>query len=445
MPAGEKEILDCLQLAGAAGVGPVTFLRLLDKFGSPAAALEALPEDKKVFSRSQAARELDKARRKNIRLIPFTDSDYPVRLRSIPDAPPLIYVRGRTDILDAPLSLAVVGARNASVNGRKLASKIAYDLTESGVVIISGMARGIDSSAHKGAMYAQNRAGPTVAVLGTGADIPYPAENSLLYEQICAQGAVVSEFPLGTEAQPNNFPRRNRIVSALSSGTLVVEATLHSGSLITAKMALEQGRDVFAVPGSPAEGRSLGPNRLIKDGAVLAESADDILNVLQMTAGRSIPLSLSRPPQPAENTAAQTDGCSFFSNRPEPAAEHQKSLFYQNGHAAYLSRREEEIEFLASGGRQSEQSAAHKNSSARRITQKELCRNSLDKVENNADIPQQPTDDITDYLSAEGVCVDEIIRASGLTPAEVSLKLLELEMQGRIERQIGNKVALIKR
>ena len=362
MAATDTEILARLRLINTDGIGPVTFYKLLKTCRSAENALRSLPPKFHPAPLAAAEREISLARAKGIKILAFDNPEYPQKLRELEDAPPFLYVKGRTDILNRSPAVSVVGARNASINGRKLAS---------------GMARGIDAASHKGAMYALEQNGPTVAVLGTGADIVYPAENFSLYEQIAAQGAVISEFPLGTEAQSGNFPRRNRIVSALADAVLVVEAGIHSGSLITARLALEQGRDVFAVPGSPVEARAAGPNKLIRDGAFLAEGAEDILNGLNLARCRKIkPL----PPVAAEDLFAKP----------------------------------------------------------------------LDKVENNVDIPQQPDQTekkpkVIDFLTAEGVYVDEIIRATGLEPAAVSLELLELEMAGRIERQVGNKVALIKR
>lgn len=373
--AAENKILDYIQLINSANIGPVTFYKLLRQYGSAEAALAALPAGRRTFSRSAAQKEFELARRQNIRLLAFDDPEYPENLRAAEDAPPVIYVRRQINCLRQPLSLSIVGARNASLNGRKLASQISCELTSQGIMIVSGMARGIDTAAHKGAMFALNRTGSTVAVLGTGIDIAYPAENQKLCEQIAGQGAVISEFPLGTEPSAGNFPRRNRIVSALTDGTLVVEASLHSGSLITARLALEQGRDVFAVPGFPTDERSAGPNKLIKDGAFLVENAEDILNVLSADARRKIP----RTPRPV-----QTD------------------LFVKP----------------------------------------------LDKESKTADIPDTASPDretdILSLLTPAGVYVDELIRVSGLDSAAVSLRLLELEMEGRIERQVGNKVALIK-
>lgn len=377
MKPTDKEIIDRIQLINSENIGPITFYKLLQQYKTAAKALAELPPKYKIFPRAKAQTELELAKKKGIHILSFEDELYPANLKELEDAPPLLYVKGNPELLNHPLSVSIVGARNASINGRKLASKIAYELTNNEVLVISGMARGIDTAAHKGAMHAKNQSAPTIAVLGTGVDVIYPNENKELYEQIAAQGAVISEFPLGTEPQAGNFPRRNRIVSALSLGTLVVEATLHSGSLITARLAMEQGRDVFAVPGNPVESRSLGPNKLIKEGAVLIENSEDILNVLSITNNHQI-----------------------------------KKL---HSHI-----------------------------------QKDLFAKPLDKEKNNVDIPKQSKSDnsekkVLDYLSANGVYVDEIIRDSGLDASSVSLQLLELEMDGKIERQVGNKVALIKR
>ncbi len=369
----DNEVIDWLQLINCENIGPVTFFKLLETYGSAASALTSLPAKYKKFPRSAAEKEFNRAQAAGIQIIAYTDGRYPAALKQLDDAPPLLYVRGNAELLNAPLSLAVVGARNASINGRKTAAKIACELTSNQVLIISGMARGIDSAAHKGALHALNQQGPTLAVLGTGVDVVYPPENQDLYQKIIDNGAVISEFPLGTGPQPNNFPRRNRIVAALAQGTLVVEATARSGSLITARLALEQGRDIFAVPGSPLDQRAQGPNRLIKDGANLVESAEDILNILLLNNNRRI-----RP---------------------------------------FIKPRTQDLFAVP-----------------------------IDISEKTADIPQQSSaaDSLLNLLDFEGVYVDEIIRRSGLDASTLSLLLLELEMDGKIERRAGNKVALIK-
>ncbi len=287
----ESLILDYIQLINTDGVGPVSFFKFLEKYGSASAALDALSSKKCIFSRSDAENELKSAQKLGVEIIIDQDKKYPALLRQLDDRPPVLYVKGRTDLLNYPASLCVVGSRNASVIGRKIASRIAYDLTNADVLIVSGMARGIDSASHKGAMYAKNQKGPTIAVLGTGVDICYPDENKDLYNQIADQGALISEFKLGQTAVASNFPRRNRIVAGLSLGVLVVEASLNSGSLITVRLGLEQGKDIFAVPGSPIESSSAGANKLIKEGAILTQSAEDILNTLALTQNRILKIN----------------------------------------------------------------------------------------------------------------------------------------------------------
>ena len=282
-----KELAASIRLINSNGIGPVSFYKLTEKYQTAENALNHI-EKEKIFSLKSAEFEIETALKQNISILTYKDKEYPQNLKILHDAPPIIYVRGNKNILNHPTAIAIVGARNSAIASKKLASKIAYDLTNNNVLVISGLARGIDSSAHKGALYAKNQNGPTVAVLGTGADVPYPEENIKLYEQICQQGAVISEYPLGTKPQTANFPRRNRLVSALSSAILVVEASENSGSLITARLGLEQGKDIFAVPSFPIEGKSLGTNLLIKEGAILTECAEDILDVLQFTQKKQI-------------------------------------------------------------------------------------------------------------------------------------------------------------
>ena len=272
-----------LALINTPGIGPVSFYKLIKKYGS---SKEALNFQKDAGMLDEAEKIIRLSHKKDIRILSYTDKDYPLLLKELNDAPPVLYLKGRTDLLNYPANIAIVGARNATVSGRKIASKLAYDLTNADVLVISGLARGIDASAHKGALYAKNQSGPTIAVVGTGVDVCYPLENKELYEQILSQGLIISEYPPETEAIVQNFPRRNRIISALSNGITVVEASLNSGSLITARLGLEQNKEIFAVPASPFENRSAGSNKLIKEGAVLTESAEDILNVLALTQNR---------------------------------------------------------------------------------------------------------------------------------------------------------------
>ncbi|MEO5374578.1 MAG: DNA-processing protein DprA [Alphaproteobacteria bacterium] len=307
-PLSPAEKLDWLRLIRSENVGPITFHRLMEHFGSAAAALKALPEVARRGGRGKpitlcakgvAEREMEAALAVGAEVIARCEPAYPRYLAAIEDAPPLLFVRGSPHLLQRPM-VAIVGARNASLNGRKLARQFALGLTQGSFVVASGLARGIDTAAHEGAL-----AGGTVAVNAGGVDTIYPPENAKLYEAIVGAGAVVSETPMGEEPQARHFPRRNRIISGLALGVVVVEATTRSGSLITARMALEQGREVFAIPGSPLDPRAEGPNRLIRQGATLVERADDVLNDLADLLRRP----LSEPP------------ARDFGGRPPPAAE----------------------------------------------------------------------------------------------------------------------------
>lgn len=277
------ETIDWLRLIRSENVGPVTFHRLIDRFGSAARALDALPELARrggrtrviaIPSPADARHELDAAHKAGAHVLACVEPGYPPALRPLDDAPPLLYVRGNPHLLSRP-TIAVVGARNASLGGCRIAREMAAELAAAGMTVVSGMARGIDTAAHEGALNSG-----TVAVLAGGVDVVYPPENGRLYDSIAAQGAVLSEMPPGLAPQASHFPRRNRIISGLSLAVVVVEATPRSGSLITARLAAEQGREVLAVPGSPLDPRSHGPNRLIRDGAALVESAADVLEVV---------------------------------------------------------------------------------------------------------------------------------------------------------------------
>lgn len=283
----DRQRLDALRLARTENVGPITFKRLIGRFGSAAAALDALPDlarrggrasPLKPFPRDAAERELAALQAIGAQLLTLAEPQYPRALAALDDAPPVLSVHGRADLLDHR-AIAVVGARNASTNGRRLATELARDLSESGLVVVSGLARGIDAAAHRGALSAMNAAG-TVAVVAGGVDVAYPPENEALQREIATRGAVLAELPPGTVPQARHFPRRNRLVSGLALGVVVIEAAPRSGSLITARFALEQGREVFAVPGSPLDPRCRGTNNLIREGATLTETAADVLEVL---------------------------------------------------------------------------------------------------------------------------------------------------------------------
>jgi len=289
---GEMDLHGWLSLSRVPGVGPATVIKLVQQFGSPKAvfraSLKALREVERVGSQlaeailayeddGWAEKELARTEPLGIRLILFGDASYPPSLAAIPDPPSHLYLKGEIRPEDG-LALAIVGSRAASTYGLQTTNRIARDLARHGVTVVSGMARGIDSEAHKGALAAGGR---TIAVLGSGLNVIYPPENRELYHRIAERGAVVSEYPLDAEPDAVHFPSRNRIISGLSLGVTIVEAAPKSGSLITAQLALEQGREVFAVPGSVDSMRSRGTHHLIRQGAHLVETAEDILTELE--------------------------------------------------------------------------------------------------------------------------------------------------------------------
>ncbi len=305
------EILHWVALSLIPGVGSVLFKRLVDRFLSPEAVfgaplgellqIEGVGEkvSRAIQSgppRAEAERELRLIHSVGGKVLLLCDEAYPARLKEIYDPPPLLYVRGELKQSD-DLALAIVGSRRTSPYGRAVTEKMSQEIARHGVTIVSGMARGIDSVAHLGALSAGGR---TIAVLGCGIDVIYPPENRSLFGKIVERGAVVSEFPMGSRPEAIHFPRRNRIISGLSLGVVVVEANSRSGSLITAEYALEQGRDVFAIPGNVGTEGSRGTNRLIREGAKLVESSQDILEEIipQWQKGKVSPAA---PPSSEES------------------------------------------------------------------------------------------------------------------------------------------------
>ena len=288
MSLSDSEKISCLRLMMSENIGPVTYAHLLSYYGTATEALGHINElaarggRKKpmtLATENMAEKQIEIADKKNVKILFRQENEYPSLLRHISDAAPILFTLGNISVF-AKKSIAVVGTRNASVNGKALARKIAHDLAESDYNIVSGLAHGIDRAAHMGALSSPHIP-TTTAVLGTPVDEIYPIENKDIYDEIVRNGCLVSEFPFHTALTPRNFPRRNRIISGLSLGTLVIEAQEKSGSLITAREAASQGREVFAVPGSPVDPRSSGPNALIRDGAFLVTSAEDIINVLE--------------------------------------------------------------------------------------------------------------------------------------------------------------------
>lgn len=291
-PLARRELIAWARLARTPGVGSLTFHRLLEQHRKIDDALDALPRLSKGKLRPPSAdaveQEIEALDALGARLIASCEPDYPHLLAEIDPCPPLLSVRGDTTLFRKPL-VAIVGAREASAAGQKLAAQFAHDLGELGFAVVSGMARGIDARVHEATL----KTG-AVAVLAGGLDRPYPPQNLALHEEICAHGVVVAEAPLGFQARARDFPRRNHIISGMSLGVVVIEAAQRSGSLITARAAGEQGREVMAVPGSPLDPRSRGTNALLKQGAILVESAEDVAEALKAT-----PLSVrSRAPAP---------------------------------------------------------------------------------------------------------------------------------------------------
>jgi DNA processing protein len=301
-----------IALKSIAGIGNITFPALVDKFGSlpaifaaPVLKLRETPGISKNIATAIAGfkdwdkvkEELELLDKNKINIITYQDELYPAKLMNIYDRPPFLYVQGNLNKDD--INIAIVGSRLASTYGKYTTERISRELALKGLTIVSGMARGIDSVAHRGALTAHGR---TIAVLGSGLDVIYPPENKKLYADIIQNGAVISEFPLGTPPRSANFPTRNRIISGMSYGVVIVEAGEKSGSLITARLALEQGREVFAVPGSIDAAGSRGTNKLIKQGAKLIENTDDILEEILPQFERTIVL---KPPS-ASNSEVVT-------------------------------------------------------------------------------------------------------------------------------------------
>jgi DNA processing protein len=319
----ETERLDRLRLSRTAGIGPITFRALMERFGSAESAIAALPRlaagrPMTVPGRDAAAREVDAIARIGAVALMLGDAGYPALLAMAEDAPPVLIVKGRLELL-APPAVGIVGARNASANGKRLAATMARALGEAGHVVISGFARGIDASAHGGAL-----ATGTVAAMAGGIDIVYPPENQSLYDRIAEIGAMVSECAIGTQPTARHFPRRNRLIAGLSLGIVVIEAAQRSGSLITARLAAEYGRQVLAVPGSPMDPRAQGCNALIRNGATLVESAGHVAEALAtqmpIPAPGPEPAPLPRCEEPPAASLAEARRVVEENLSPEPTA-----------------------------------------------------------------------------------------------------------------------------
>lgn len=399
----DMQRVDWLRLTRTESIGPLTFNALINRYGGASAALEALPEllkkrskgDIRIPTYDDAMREIDAAKAAGARFIALGEPDYPVLLRRIDAAPPLIAVKGRAEAFKYPF-VAIVGSRNASGVGRSFADKLAKGLTEHGFAIVSGLARGIDTRAHETSL-----GFATVAVLAGGLDRPYPAENIPLLERICETGAVVSEMPFGWEPRGRDFPRRNRIISGIAWGTVIIEAARKSGSLITARFANEQGREVFAVPGSPLDPRAEGTNDLIRQGANLCASVDDVV--------RALSPMIAAPDLFDGRLHGEDPVAPVYRNQPlwDELLAGDDEVPTVNPHLAFEEPR--------------------------------------------ADAPMPdfspdvgtPRDRVMAALGPSPLEVDEIVRLSGAGIRQVQSVLLDLDIAGEIERHGGNRISLV--
>ncbi|RVD68887.1 DNA-protecting protein DprA [Mesorhizobium sp. M4A.F.Ca.ET.029.04.2.1] len=363
----DRQRLSWLRLIRTPNVGPASFRELINRFGSAEAALEMLPELMisggasrilRTPTVAEAEAELDAARRAGGRFVGIGEADYPLLLKAMDNPPPLLAVKGEGAVFRLP-AIAIVGARNASLAGVKMARMLAADLGRDGYAIVSGLARGIDTAAHQGSL-----SSGTIGVLAGGLDMPYPPENAALCNEIVERGgAVVSEMPFGWQPRAQDFPRRNRLVAGMALGLVVVEAAQRSGSLISARLAGEMGRLVFAVPGSPLDPRAAGSNGLLKDGATLVTEAADVSSAIAPLAGARVSriAPLAEPPD--------------LSAMPPPREDDRAGVL--------------------------------------------------------------------EALGPTPVAVDEVIRHTGLSAAQVSMVLLELDLAGRLERHAGGNVSLV--
>jgi DNA processing protein len=305
----QDEAFARIRLLRSPNVGPVSYAQILRRFGNGQAALQALPDlasrgrrDYRAAPRERIEEEVADTRRAGARYLFHDSPDYPGLLREVEGAPPILIVRGDASLASRPC-VAIVGARNASAVAVKLAREFAAALAQAGFVVVSGLARGIDGAAHRGALSYEGPA--TIGVIASGIDVAYPPQHAELQEQIAEQGLLIAEQPPGTEPRGSHFPSRNRIIAGLAAGTLVVEAAPNSGSLITARLAAEAGREVMAIPGSPLEPRAQGCNQLIREGAVLVQTPEDVAELMSGFDGT--PRSTFREPLPAGWDAAPDD------------------------------------------------------------------------------------------------------------------------------------------
>jgi DNA processing protein len=420
-----------LALRRVYGVGPRIARLLLERFGTPDRIFQGSEADlvqtgiPRPTARAIATfadfdpieKELCELPRIGARLVRWTDADYPVNLKHIADPPPYIFLRGSLDGPD-PKHIAVVGARTASEAGRRMARRLGLELAAKGFTVVSGLARGVDSEAHQGALDASGR---TVAVMGCGIDVIYPPENRRLAEAIVAGGgAVISELPVGAPPAAENFPTRNRLISGLCLGVVIVEAAEKSGSLITARMALEQDRQVFAVPGSPLTGGTRGSNRLLKEGARLVDCAEDVLEELapQLVEKAGIRAGAEMPAPTVEMPASTPELHSSVPGLPGSADAAAATATAATGAAAAVELRASARELP--------------------ISTRDDAASSSSKPE-----PNGINEVLKQLKGSEKLHVDSIIEGTGLNAQTVLKLLLELELGGRINQHPGKLFSLI--
>ncbi len=454
-PTTEEDRLSWLRLIRSRRVGPGTFWRLMAEYGNAIAALEALPaiartagvDDYTPCSIDDAKREFAAARRAGAWPLFLGGPDYPAALAAINGAPPLLWARGQRNLLAQPM-VAMVGARNASSLGARMARKLAEGLGWHGFTIVSGLARGIDTAVHGAALQTG-----TVAVMAGGVDVIYPAENAALAASIADQGLLLSEQPIGMQPQARHFPRRNRIVSGLAQAVVVIEAAEGSGSLITAREALEQGREVLAVPGHPLDARAAGCNHLIRQGAVLVRSAADIIESMQASPATARATQTETRHGDAKPRATHATRGKPAASVVEPAGAPAKEAAMQpEGFAAGC--RTAGLSAVKSAPRRPRraeatgQRADHDTTTPLRSAPACTVKSAKAHADGNAGSGSQAATDmvtlnrlILDRLSAAPLAEDQLIRDLALPVATVAPALLFLELDRRIERQPGGFLA----
>lgn len=381
----DEERLSRLRLSQSDNIGPATYHQLMEMYGTAVEAITALPDlasgvtrgrRAKLYSRERAVSDIERTHAEGGRIVTHGEPDFPQLLAQTPNPPPILFVAGNAKLLQQP-ACAIVGSRNSSANGKRFARDVAGGLGQSGWAIVSGLARGIDTAAHQASLDQG-----TIAVIATGLDVHYPPENADLHRQIFSQGCIVSEMPPGTRPRADLFPRRNRIIAGLTAGVVVVEAAFRSGSLITARLANEIGRDVFAAPGSPYDPRSDGTNKLIQDGAMLVTSPRDVLDVLERghfyTRGSDRNFPARQPVRPE------------ISELPDTA-----------DHNAPLAGNDSKI---------------------------------VDDDHRQA---------VMELLGPDPVEIDVLVREAGLPTRLVQMVIMELDLAGRLERHAGQRVSLV--